>query len=65
MKRVDQMLWESELAEHMSRHPDLQNLPLPAFSRRSRVGYFLILVASFIVTVVFSAIIGWYVGWYL
>ena len=33
-------LWERELAEHISWHPDLENLPPPVFPRRrSRLGW--------------------------
>ena len=39
MKSVDHALWERELAEYISLHPDLEDLPPPAFPRRrSRLG---------------------------
>lgn len=39
MKDIHLALWERELAEHLSWHPDLENLPPPAFPRRrSRLG---------------------------
>jgi hypothetical protein len=39
VKSIDHALWERELAEYMSLHPDLENLPPPAFPRRrSRLG---------------------------
>ena len=39
MKSVDHALWERELAEYISLHPDLENLPPPTFPRRrSRLG---------------------------
>lgn len=39
MKSVDHALWERELAEYISLHPDLESLPPPAFPRRrSRLG---------------------------
>lgn len=65
MKNLDQVLWERELAEHMSRHPDLQHLPPPVFPRRSSVGYLLALIAVVLMTALMSAIVGWWVGWYL
>jgi hypothetical protein len=39
MKSVDHALWERELAEYISLHPDLEDLPPPAFPRRrTRLG---------------------------
>lgn len=39
MKSIDHALWERELAEYISLHPDLENLPPPVFPRRrSRLG---------------------------
>lgn len=39
MKGIDHALWERELAEYISLHPDLENLPPAAFPRRrSRLG---------------------------
>jgi hypothetical protein len=36
---IDHALWERELAEYISLHPDLENLPPPVFPRRrSRLG---------------------------
>jgi hypothetical protein len=37
MKGFDHALWDHELAEYLSLHPDLENLPPPAFPRRSRL----------------------------
>ncbi|MFN2479260.1 MAG: hypothetical protein ABR615_08830 [Pseudonocardiaceae bacterium] len=37
MKSFDHALWDRELAEYISLHPDLENLPPPAFPRRSRL----------------------------
>jgi hypothetical protein len=39
VKDIHLALWERELAEHLSWHPDLENLPPPVFPRRrSRLG---------------------------
>lgn len=39
MKSIDHALWERELAEYISLHPDLENLPPPVFPRRrTRLG---------------------------
>jgi len=39
VKSIDHALWERELAEYISLHPDLENLPPPVFPRRrSRLG---------------------------
>ncbi len=39
MKGIDHALWERELAEYISLHPDLEHLPPPAFPRRrTRLG---------------------------
>jgi hypothetical protein len=39
VKSIDHSLWERELADYISLHPDLENLPPPAFPRRrSRLG---------------------------
>jgi hypothetical protein len=39
VKSIGHALWEQELAEYMSLHPDLDNLPPPVFPRRrSRLG---------------------------
>ncbi len=37
MKGFDHALWDHELAEYISLHPDLENLPPPTFPRRSRL----------------------------
>jgi len=38
-KSVDHTLWERELADYLSLHPDLENLPPPVFPRRrTRLG---------------------------
>jgi hypothetical protein len=37
MKSFDHAMWDRELAEYISLHPDLENLPPPAFPRRSRL----------------------------
>jgi hypothetical protein len=34
VKSIDHSLWERELAEYISLHPDLENLPPPVFPRR-------------------------------
>jgi hypothetical protein len=34
VKSIDHALWDRELAEYMSLHPDLENLPPPVFPRR-------------------------------
>jgi hypothetical protein len=65
VKNLDQVLWERELAERLSRHPELQHLPPPMFPQRSRVVYLLTLIALIFVTVPLSAIAGWWIGWYL
>ena len=65
MKNLDQALWERELAEHLSQHPDLQHLPPPVLPRRSSVRYLLILIAVVFMAVPLSAIVGWWVGLYL
>jgi hypothetical protein len=39
VKSIDHALWERELAEYISLHPDLENLPPPVFPRRrTRLG---------------------------
>ncbi len=39
MKGIDHALWERELAEYISLHPDLEHLPPAVFPRRrSRLG---------------------------
>lgn len=65
MKNFDQVLWERELAEHMSRHPELHHLPPPVFPQRSQVGYLLALTALVFVLVPVSAIAGWWIGVHL
>lgn len=72
VKSIDAVLWERELAEHMSRHPDLQHLPPPVFPRRRsrflrrlRPGNLLALVTWVFVLVCVTAAIGWLIGWYL
>ncbi|MGH3889800.1 MAG: hypothetical protein ACRDSZ_25095 [Pseudonocardiaceae bacterium] len=65
MKNLDQVLWERELAEHMSRHPGLQHLPPPVFPRRSSVDYLLVLIVVVFVAVPLGAIAGWVIGWSL
>jgi hypothetical protein len=37
MKSFDHALWDRELAEYISLHPDLEDLPPPTFPRRSRL----------------------------
>lgn len=37
MKSFDHALWDHELAEYISLHPDLEDLPPPTFPRRSRL----------------------------
>jgi hypothetical protein len=34
VKSIDHALWERELAEYISLHPDLEDLPPPVFPRR-------------------------------
>jgi hypothetical protein len=39
VKGIDHSLWEREIAEYISLHPDLEDLPPPKFPRRrSRLG---------------------------
>jgi hypothetical protein len=39
VKSIDHALWEQELADYLSLHPDLEGLPPPVFPRRrSRLG---------------------------
>ncbi|HEV7830102.1 MAG TPA: hypothetical protein VGP04_14890 [Pseudonocardiaceae bacterium] len=39
VKGIDHSLWEHEIAEYISLHPDLEDLPPPKFPRRrSRLG---------------------------
>jgi hypothetical protein len=39
VKSIDHALWERELAEYLSLHPDLEELPPPVFPRRrTRLG---------------------------
>ena len=65
MKNFDQVLWERELAEHLSRHPELQHLPPPVFPQRSQAVYLVTLIALVFVAVPLGAIAGWWIGWYL
>ncbi len=70
MKGMDAVLWERELAEHMSRHPDLQHLPPPAFPRRRRlqrlrVNSLLAIMMWVFVLISVTAVAGWWIGWYL
>ena len=69
MKSIDAVLWERELAEHISRHPDLQHLPPQVFPRRrSRLARRLrldnMLMWIFVLTCV-TAFTGWLIGWHL
>jgi hypothetical protein len=94
VKSFDHSLWERELAEYMSLHPDLENLPPPVFPRRwSRFyrwlrqlrlfralrrirqfrfrrprfgsGHLYLIVLVVVQSFVLSAIVGWWMGWYL
>ncbi|MGH3870900.1 MAG: hypothetical protein ACRDSR_05175 [Pseudonocardiaceae bacterium] len=65
MKNYDQVLWERELAEHMSQHTDLRHLPPPVVPRRLSIRYLFVLLALILVTVFLSALAGWWIGWYL
>jgi hypothetical protein len=75
VKGIDAVLWERELAEHLSRHPDLQHLPPPVFPRRRsrpsrwlrrfRVSSLLGLMAWVFVLISVTAVVGWWIGWYL
>ena len=62
MKNFDHVLWERELAEHLSQHPDLQHLPPPVFPRKPSVAYLLVLTALVFVLVPVSAVAGWVIG---
>ena len=65
MKTSDKVLWERELAEHLCLHPDLRHLPPPVFPRWSRTRYPLTALTLVFVTVLTSAITGWWIGLYL
>jgi hypothetical protein len=75
VKGIDAVLWERELAEHLSRHPDLQHLPPPVFPRRRsrlsrrlrrlRLGNLGTLMTWAFVLVCVTAAVGWWIGWYL
>jgi hypothetical protein len=75
VKGIDAVLWERELAEHLSRHPELQHLPPPVFPRRRsrlsrwlgrfRVSSLLGLMAWVFMLISVAAIVGWWIGWYL
>jgi hypothetical protein len=72
VKNVDAVLWERELAEHLSRHPELQHLPPPAFprrrsrlSRRLRLNNLPELMTWVFVLLCVTAAVGWLIGWYL
>jgi hypothetical protein len=72
VKGIDAVLWERELAEHLSRHPDLQHLPPPVFprrrsrlSRRLRLGNLVTLMMWIFVLICVTAVVGWWIGWYL
>ncbi|HKR50937.1 MAG TPA: hypothetical protein VJT72_15400 [Pseudonocardiaceae bacterium] len=65
MKNNDHVLWERELAEHMSRHPDLQHLPPPVFTRPSRGISLLPIKTLMFVLIAVSALVGWLIGLHL
>lgn len=65
VKSNDQVLWERELAEYLSRHPELQHLPPPVFPRQSQAVYLFALTALVFVLVPVSAVAGWWIGLYL
>jgi hypothetical protein len=75
VKGIDAVLWERELAEHMNRQPDLQHLPPPVFPRRRsrlsrrlrqlRRNSLLVAMTWVFVLVAVTAVVGWWIGWYL
>jgi hypothetical protein len=94
VKSIDHALWERELAEYISLHPDLENLPPPVFPRRrsrlgrrlwfyrqvrrarrarrravrgiaSPAGYWWIIGAVILETLMLGAVVGWWMGWHL
>ncbi len=66
MLKTDQVLWEKELAEHMSQHGvDLLDLPPAAPPPPTRARIWLTRLMLWTPVAMVSSTVGWSVGWYV
>lgn len=66
MVKTDRVLWERELAEHMSRHGvDLLGLPAAEFPSGTRTPRWLAGLLLWVSMAVLGSTAGWLIGWYL
>lgn len=65
MLNTDQVLWEQELAEHMSQYGgDLLNLP-PAEPPATRARQWLTRLMLWTPVTLVGTTVGWSIGWYV
>ncbi len=65
MVKTDQMLWEQELAEHMSRHGCDLGVPPAKFPSYTRAPKWLTRLQLWMSVAMLGSTAGWLIGWYV